>query len=142
VAYNVSSADIEARWRPLADAESDVASVLLDDATRKLDMARPGLAAAVASTVPEEHVPEELVIAVLCDMVIRVMVNPDFNKAITIGADGSVSISFSEIFRARIGIAPGDLDAIDAALRVAGAMTPVFVSRTMRSTMNYRTSTE
>jgi hypothetical protein len=142
VSYNVTTADIEARWRPLTDAEDAVAVVLLEDAARKLDLARPTLAAAVASTDPTKHVDERLVTMLLCDMVIRVISNPDLNRNINIGADGSIGITYAlEIFRARIGFAPGDLDAIDQALRSVGAMPAAFVGRRLVSTMNYRAST-
>lgn len=142
MAYNVSTADIEARWRPLTPAEDDVASVLLIDATSKLDLARPTLAAAVASTTPATHVDERLVIIVLCDMVIRVISNPDLNRSINIGADGAIGISYGiEIYRARVGLAPGDLDSIDLALRAIGALPSAFVGRRLVSTMNYRAST-
>lgn len=142
MAYNVSTADIEARWRPLTTAEDAVAAVLLEDAEKKLDLARPTLAAAAASTNPATHVDERLVIMLLCDMVIRVISNPDLNRNINIGADGSIGITYAlEIFRSRIGFAPGDLDAIDQALRSVGAMPSAFVGRRMVSTMNYRAST-
>jgi hypothetical protein len=140
--YNVSTADIEARWRPLTPAEDDVAAILLEDAAMKVDLARPTLAAAVASTDPATHVNERLVVILLCDMVIRVVSNPDLNRSINIGADGAIGISYGiEIYRARIGFAPGDLTAIDLALRAVGALPSVFAGRQLRSTMNYRAST-
>lgn len=142
MAYNVSTADIEARWRPLTPAEDDVASILLVDAALKLDYARPTLAAAVASTVPASHVDERLVVMVLCDMVIRVISNPDLNRNINIGADGAIGITYAlEIYRSRLGMAPGDLDAIDKALLAAGVLPAKFVGRRLTSTMNYRAST-
>lgn len=140
--YNVSTADIEDRWRPLTSAEDDVATILLVDAEYKLNLARPTLAAAVASTDPAVHVDERVVVMVLVDMVIRVISNPDLNRNINIGADGSIGITYAlEIFRSRLGLAPGDLDAIDRALRAVGAMPALFVGRRLVSTMNYRAST-
>lgn len=141
MAYNVSTLDIENRWRPLSDAEADVAAVLLVDAEAKLNLARPTLAAAVASSNPETHVDERLVVIVLCDMVIRVISNPDLNRSLNIGADGAIGISYGiEIYRARLNLAPGDLTFIDKALRNAGALTSAFVGRKLNSTMNYRSS--
>lgn len=137
MAYNVSTVDIEDRWRPLSDEESSVADVLLADATLKLDTARPTLAAAVAATT----VPERLVIILLCDMVIRVISNPDVFRTTNIGADGSIGVTYAlEFFRSRIGFAPGDLDAIDAAMSEAGVLPAKFTSRAVSSTMNYRAS--
>jgi hypothetical protein len=141
MAYNVSTADIEARWRPLTTAEDEIAAVLLVDAAAKLDLKRPTLAAAVASATPATHVDERLVIMVLVDMVIRVISNPDLNRNINIGADGAIGITYAlEIYRSRLGLAPGDLDAIDQALRIAGAMPSKFLGRRLSSTMNYRAS--
>lgn len=135
--YNVTTADIEARWRPLTAAEDAVATVLLVDAALKLDTARPTLAAAVAATT----VPERLVVIVLCDMVIRVISNPDLNRTINIGADGAIGITYAlEVYRSRLGFAPGDLDALDKAMAEAGVIPPKFVGRKLNSTMNYRSS--
>lgn len=133
--YNVGTADIEARWRPLSNAEADIATILLADATVRLNTARPSLAAAVASVDPLIHVDEQLVVICLCDMVIRVLANPDSFKATGIGADGSVTVTYVaiETLRPRIALAPGDLDNIDARLRVTGQGLAFFQSRVMRN---------
>lgn len=138
MAYSVSTADIEDRWRPLTTAEDSVATVLLLDAELKLNTARPTLAAAVA----DASVDERLVVILLCDMVIRVVSNPDLNRTINIGADGAIGITYAlEVYRSRLGFAPGDLDQIDKAMSEAGVIPPKFIGRILTSTMNYRAST-
>jgi hypothetical protein len=139
MAYSVTTADIEDRWRPLTTEEDAVAAVLLADATVKLDTARPTLAAAVAASTVDER----LVIILLCDMVIRVVSNPDLNRTINIGADGAIGITYAlEVYRSRLGFAPGDLDQLDKAMSEAGVIPPKFIGRKLNSTMNYRTSLE
>jgi len=142
MAYSVTTSDIVARWRPLSVDETAVATVLLADAVVKLDVMRPTLAAAVASTVPSTHVDERFVTAALCDMVIRVLANPDANRSFTLGSDGAISLSYGvDDPRARIEVTAGDLTYIDRALIAAEALLPRFVSRPMHSTMNFRYST-
>lgn len=135
MAYNVGPADIVARWRPLSSDEEDIATILLGDAVLRINSARPKLAAAVASTDPLLHVDEQLVVICLCDMVIRVLSNPDAFKATGIGADGSVTVTYVaiETLRPRIAIAPGDLDNIDARLRITKQGLNFFTSRVMRN---------
>lgn len=122
MAYNVSTADVEARWRPLSDAEGDVAGVLIEDAVALLDTYRPALAAAVASG----SIPERLVVMAVADAVIRVLTNPDIWSNQSVTADGGVSIGWQF---ARATPAPrmrlGDLDlaALDRAMAVAGVRT-------------------
>lgn len=93
--YPVTPADVAARWRPLDTAETNVATVLLGDAEVMLNRKRPGLEAAVAlAPGVVGHVPVRLVVAVLADMVQRVLRNPDVQSSLQLGADGSVGQSF------------------------------------------------
>lgn len=133
--FNVSTLDLEARWRPLSDAESDIGTILLSDADVKVNNARPQLVAAIASADPLFHIDEQLVVIVVCDMVLRVMMNPDSFRTTTIGADGSIGVGYfgTEVLRPRIAIAPGDLDEIDRALRATNQASAVVRSRVMRN---------
>ena len=65
--------DIEARWRPLSAAEQAVASTLLGDAWQIL-LSRVSL---LSQRLDDTEVSEDLVVAVLSAMVIRVLRNPD-----------------------------------------------------------------
>lgn len=112
--YPVTAADIVARWRPLDASETAVATVLLVDAEVMLDRKRPGLAAAVALLPGTAgHVPVRLVVAVLADMVQRVLRNPDVQSSLQLGADGSISQSFPaatvNVARPRLEVSEYDL---------------------------------
>lgn len=66
--------DLEARWRPLSEAERAVAQELLDDAWEAVLLpSRPLLTAQLAAGT----VPDRAVRFVLCSMVLRVLRNPD-----------------------------------------------------------------
>ena len=130
MAYDITAADIESRWRALSDEESDLATVLISDAIVKIDLARPQLAAAVTAG----DVSLQLVAMAVADIVIRVLTNPDRLRSTVIGADGSISVGYglaTEVDRARVGIGAGDLDAIDAALRAAATGPAIVVSRAL-----------
>jgi hypothetical protein len=134
--FNVAVSDIEARWRPLSDDESDVARILLSDADRILNNARPMLVGAIASTDPLLHIDGELAKIVLVDMVWRVLINPDSFRTTSVGADGSVGAGYFqpiEVLRPRIAFGPGDLDAIDRALRQTNQGFAIIQSRRMRN---------
>lgn len=62
--------DLEARWRQLADSEQARASILLEDAASRIDVAAPP---AGPLTEPERRV--RLIVS--CDMVKRAMQAPD-----------------------------------------------------------------
>lgn len=135
--FNVTTLDIESRWRPLTDAEADVATVLLEDADRILNNHRPQLLAATLSTDPDTQVDPLLVPPVLVDMVVRVLGNPDSYRTTNVGADGSIGVGYFnpiEILRPRVSLAPGDLDEIDRALRRVNAAQSVVRSRRMLNT--------
>jgi hypothetical protein len=133
VAYNVTTADVEARWRPLSDAESDVATTLIGDAEALIDTYRSGLAAAVASG----DVATRLVAMTICEAVIRVMANPDRLAQQSITADGGISMGwqFAEKVPApRLRLTDLDLSAVDEAMAAAGYRTGRTASVKMSST--------
>lgn len=135
--FAVEVSDIEARWRSLGDEESDVASVLLEDADLKLFTARPMLEDAVEAAVDAEtYVDPRLAKICVVDMVWRVLINPDMFRTTSVGADGTVGAGYfsTEILRARVALAPGDLDEIDKALRDTGQGYSVVASRRMLNT--------
>lgn len=134
--FNATVLDIENRWRPLSDAETAIANVLLADADRILYNNRPQLVAAIAETDPAKHVDPELVPPVLADMVIRVLSNPDMYRTTNVGADGSVGVGYfsTEVLRPRVALAAGDLDEIDRALRRVNQAPSRLRSRQMVNT--------
>ena len=130
MAYDITTADIESRWRTLSTEESDLATTLISDAILKIDLARPQLAAAVTAG----DVSLQLVAMAVVDIVVRVLTNPDRLRSTVIGADGSISVGYglaTEVDRARVAVGPGDLDAIDAALRLASAGPGIVTSRAL-----------
>lgn len=72
MANPATTADIEARWRPLTDQETTNANAFLDDAWAELLSRRPGLEADIAA----DTVSEANVIRVVSAMVTRVLKNP------------------------------------------------------------------
>lgn len=73
MANPATTADIEARWRPLATQETTNADALLTDAWALLLARRPTLEADIAA----ETVSEANVVRVVVAMVLRVLRNPD-----------------------------------------------------------------
>lgn len=129
MAYNVLTSDIEARWRPLSAAESEVAEVLIQDASLLLDTLRPNLAAAVVAGL----VPEQLVVHAIVEAIQRVLRNPDLLRAQNITDGGGVGITYGlgedtnhSLPRLRFSIE--DLVALDRSLAAAGGLSRV-VSR-------------
>lgn len=80
--YGVTTADIEARWRPLTSTEVTIAQTLITDASIVIDTRLPGLAAAV----DDATVDGDLVVAVIARMVIAALRNPDGLKSETMGS--------------------------------------------------------
>ncbi len=70
-----TTADVEARWRPLTSEQTLVATTLLDDAWNLLRFRVLSLEARLAAVPPTLDV--GLVKAVMAAMVIRVLRNPD-----------------------------------------------------------------
>jgi len=132
--FGVDVSDIEDRWRALGVEEAAVAAILLQDADTKLNNARPMLSAAIAlpSTDPK-YVDPRLPTMTVVDMVWRVLINPDMFRTTSVGADGAVGAGYfsSEILRARLALAAGDLDEIDRALRRSGQGYSVSMGRRM-----------
>jgi hypothetical protein len=142
--FGVDVADIESRWRALGAEETTVATVLLQDADTKLNNARPMLSAAIALAPTDAHyVDPRLAVMCVVDMVWRVLINPDMFRTTTVGADGAVGAGYfsTEILRARLALAAGDLDEIDRALRVTGQGYSVVASRRMLNVDYGRAST-
>lgn len=130
MAYGVTTADIEARWRPLSAAEDEVAFTLLQDAETKLNAYRPQLPTAVA----ENRVPLRIVVDVLVDMVQRVLRNPDVIRAQNVSSDGSVGLTYGmgeDTIRAnmRLQVTDEHLAAVDVAMRAAGGMPRIGSTR-------------
>lgn len=123
MAYPVTPADIEARWRPLSGAEYDVAATLLDDAMVKVNARRPTLQQAFDDGL----VPIQVIKDVLVDMVQRVLRNPDVIRAQNISSDGSIGLTYGmgeDTVRAnmRLQVTEDHLASLDAALRAAAAL--------------------
>lgn len=142
MAYAITTADIVNRWRALdtdgTPSEDDIAATLLEDATTKIDLKRPSLAAAVAAGT----VPLRLVAMTAAEVVIRVLSNPDLNSQQQVGADGSVGIGFHKRdFRPRVVVTDEDLADIDEALVDAGLLAGQVRSIVLRSSSPYYGST-
>ena len=142
--FDVSTADIETRWRVLTTEEEDIGLIRLLDAERKLRLRRPKLLAfytALGAGVPKEDL-LETIRAVLAGSVIRYLRNPDVNNRQDIGADGSIGIGFDTLTNGGIYFTDEELGEIDAAVAVA-AEVPVsrFASRRLISTFPYRSDT-
>lgn len=106
----VTPQDVADRWRPLSDDETQVASVLLDDAVDRVYGRLPLLDAWVADTL----VTERTIVSVLSDVVQRVLRNPEVQASLQLGADGSLGQSFptraADVARPRLEVTDADLD--------------------------------
>jgi len=134
--YNISPADVEARWRPLSDAETDLASTLIDDAIVLVDVYRPSLADAVASGI----IPERLVVMCVAEAVKRVLVNPDILSNQSISADGGVSIGWQfqpKESKPQMNLSLLDFANIDQAMTGAGLGTGVVGSMVMSNSTSW-----
>lgn len=144
--FDVSTADIESRWRVLSDDETDVALQRLIDIERRLRVRRPTLLAAYTA-LPADVAPVtvkadllETIRAVLSEAVIRYLRNPDVTVRQDIGADGSIGIGFDTNSEGGVYLTDEDLAEIDAAAAVAaGAVYSRVRSRTLKTTFPYRT---
>jgi hypothetical protein len=149
MAFDISTTDIEMRWRPLTSEEADVAFARLEDAALKLRLARPTLDAYVNGLPlgPGRSDLEQAIRIALAEAAIRYLRNPDVLRSQTVGADGSVGMGFEtdgDRLEAASGvfIAESDLSAIDAAVAtVEGEATPRVRSRTLTTSFPYRTGT-
>jgi hypothetical protein len=113
--FSVSTADIETRWRPLTDDESDIALVRLRDAERRLRGLRPLLLAFYEGLADGQQKTDlaEAVRTACAEAVIRFLKNPDLVSNQQIGADGSVGIGFDTRGRGGVYISEEDLADID-----------------------------
>jgi hypothetical protein len=136
VAYNVSTSDIEARWRPLSDAEQEIAAVLIDDAIILIDTRRPALAAAVASGA----VAERVVVMTVVEAVKRILANPDLLSNQSVTADGGISQGWQfqqKTSAPRMSLSLLDFQAIDYAMGAAQLGTGVTGSIRMMNTTSW-----
>jgi hypothetical protein len=105
-------ADLEARWRPLSDAEFVVAQSVLDDAMSIVTTRRPSIMADIAIGT----VTSEALVFVVCAMALRVLKNPD--------GKGEESIDDYR-YKRDAAIASGQLYVSNEELRlVTGALIP------------------
>lgn len=81
MSYGVTRADIEARWRPLDVEEQVPADTLIEDAEALLDLELPTLAASFGGGGRLDR----LVVMTVCNMVIRVLRNPDAMRQQSVG---------------------------------------------------------
>ena len=103
------------------------------------------LSAAVALDEDDDlYVDPRLAKMCIVDMVWRVLINPDMFRTTTVGADGAVGAGYfsTEILRARLALAAGDLDEIDRALRQTGQGYSVVASRRMLNVDYGRSTTD
>lgn len=142
--FDVSTADIESRWRVLDDDESDVGLQRLIDIERRLRQVRPALFAfytALPTGQPKADL-LETVRAVLAGAVIRYLRNPDVNQRQDIGADGSIGISFDTLTEGGVYLTDADLAEIDGAVAViGGTVRPRVGSQALVSTFPWDRAT-
>lgn len=141
MAFDVSTADIESRWRVLDDDESDVGLQRLIDIERRLRQLRPTLLAFYNALPPSTGKSDllETIRAVLAGAVIRYLRNPDVNQRQDIGADGSIGISFDTLTEGGVYLTDADLAEIDGAVAViGGAARPRVGSQALISTFPWK----
>lgn len=146
--FDVSTADIESRWRDLSDDESDVGLQRLLDIERRLRIVRPTLLAfytALAADVPPITVKADLletIRAVLAGAVIRYLRNPDLNIRQDISADGSVGVGFDTNADGGVYLTAQDLLEIDqATAAAAGTQRRRVRSQVLATSFPWRTDT-
>ena len=101
MANPASIADIEARWRPLTDAETPIAETRLEDAWRKLKRLLPSLETRMDA---DEELGAE-VVRVLSDAVIRVLRNlalGGYKRRTVAVDDGSSTVESDEYDRSTL----------------------------------------
>lgn len=145
MAFDVSTADIESRWRALSDDEADVALQRLVDVERRLRIKRPTLLAFytdLAADVAPITVKADLletIRTVLAEAVIRYLRNPDMTLRQDIGSDGSIGIGYDTNAEGGVYLTDEDLAEIDAAVAVAaGTVYSRARSRVLKTTFPYR----
>lgn len=119
---SVLTLDLEARWRPLSPAETAVAEELIASAIVQLRFLRPNLEALVDLGT----IPARIVTDAVCEVVQRVLRNPDLLRGQNITGDGGIGITYglgedTNHALPRLRFSDDDLHVIDTALAVAGA---------------------
>ena len=97
--FNVTTADVEARWRALSVEEEAVASVFITDLEDDLALRRPTLRVLLdslaTSPIPADQdtgaVLGRVVTKVIALAIKRLLRNPDLLRNVSIGADGSMT---------------------------------------------------
>jgi hypothetical protein len=142
MSFDVSTGDIESRWRDLSESEGDIAFTRLADADRKLRFARPALEA-FYNNLADGTLRDDLggaIAEAIANAVIRFLKNPDLVNRQDIGADGSVGIGYDTRTSGGVYIDEADLAAIDAAVAIAagGTTRPVVGSQKLVSSFPWR----
>lgn len=114
MSYNVQVSDVEARWRPLDVSEATVAETLIVDAETLLNATLPTL----QSLVDGGAVSSRLAFMTICNMVIRVLRNPD---ALTGQAVEDISQNFAgPAYDGRLYVSSEELAGLNAIVASAG----------------------
>jgi hypothetical protein len=127
VSYPVTYADVEARWRPLSDAERAVATVLIGDLCSDLDLLRPSLAGVYGEAVdPDLSILRDAIVRTIAKAVKRAMRNPDTLRSTNIAADGGIAVGYDndieDLKATDAHLSSADLNSIDRAVAaVTGA---------------------
>lgn len=132
--FNVTTADVEARWRALSVEEESVASVFITDLEDDLALRRPTLRVLLdslaTSPIPADQgtgaVLGRVVTKVIALAIKRLLRNPDLLRNVSIGADGSIGIGYENDSRDEIHatLSAADLADIDGAVAaVSGELT-------------------
>ncbi len=134
--YNVSTADVEARWRALSTAEDEIAQTILGDLVNDLDLRRPTLSSFLttlaASTVPGDAgkavALERVIVRTLAWATKRALRNPDTLRSFTIQAAGGIGVGYDNAAAALAATAARltreDLAGIDQATNAVGGTAP------------------
>ena len=119
--YNVSPADVEARWRPLSDDETDIAQTLLDDFSNDLDLARPTLSNFLIGLAEPMHTAlERAIVRTLALATKRALRNPDTLSNTTIDPAGGIGVGYDNraesLANTSASLTRADFAAIDSAV--------------------------
>ena len=132
--FNVTTADVEARWRALSVEEEAVATVFITDLEDDLALRRPTLRVLLdslaTSPIPADQssglLLGRVVTKVIALAIKRLLRNPDLLRNVSIGADGSIGIGYENDSRDEIHatLSASDLADIDGAVAaVSGELT-------------------
>ncbi len=122
----VTTADLEARWRPLTPAETAVATTLIRSAIVQIYYSRPRAMALVDLGT----INPVLAVDAVCEAVQRVLRNPDLLRAQNITGDGGIGITYglgedTNKSLPRLRFSGDDLLALDEALAAVAPRSKV-----------------